>query len=240
MERHLSGLRVLNYGFSGLGYSHSYLDAINRVLDPNSARKVIVLGITPHSLTKGAARENGFTEWVKKSSFDRVCARHFGAAFHLFRPLDPGEVYRVFALFGLCNKVSYYQEYHPDGWVASYKVPETPQEGLERYSRIFDLDRSGPVDSKNVDLLIQTVAYWRLAGIEVYGFRPPNCSEMQELENRLSKFDEEAFRTKFEEAGGVWFECKKDSYRSYDSSHLHRNAAVRLSRRLAKKIAVLK
>ena len=59
---------------------------------------------------------------------------------------------------------------------------------------------------------------------------------MVDLERRLSGFDEETFRQRFVEAGGVWIDVARPDYHSYDHSHLDKESSEALSRLIAQAI----
>ena len=62
--------------------------------------------------------------------------------------------------------------------------------------------------------------------ISVYGFIPPSCREMYEMEDRISGFNEKEFISRFEAAGGVWIDIDPGGYHSFDGSHLRDDAAL--------------
>jgi len=238
MGRYLPNMKILNYGFSGAGFSGAYLRGLQGVLASDSGRKIIVLGITPHSLTEGAARRNGFLKWAKKSLLDKQMLSLSDPVLHFLRPVKSKEALSMLT-FGRFS-THYFQEYHRDGWVAGSKQPENPTEALKAYSGVFDPGKSGPVSEDIINELIKTVAKWRRKGIEVYGFRLPTCSAMMELEAKLAKFDEGTFVAKFEDAGGTWLAFDQTGYHTYDGSHLHREAAKAFSSELAQRIQAVK
>jgi hypothetical protein len=238
MSCHLPNMRILNYGFSSAGFSGAYLRGLENVLDDDSSRKMIVLGITPHSLTEGAARRNSFLSYAKKSRLEKNMLRLFDPIWHFLRPVESKEALAILT-FGHFS-THYFQEYHRDGWIAGHKQPGNPTEALRAYSVIFDPGKSGPVSEDIINELIKTVAQWRDKGIEVYGFRMPTCRAMIELEDKFAEFDEGAFVSKFEIAGGTWLAFDQTGYHTYDGSHLHREAAEKFSGELAQKIRAFK
>jgi hypothetical protein len=220
MARHLAGVRIFNFGFSSAGYSPDYLAAIEQVLDPASSRKAIILGITPFSLTPSASRNNGFMENRNRRAtglFDRVLEPLF---WHL-EPMGVG---------GLVNLIRqhhhYYEMFHANGWVAGRRVPEVPGDAVDRYGRVF---LGNAVAPSIEDGLLFQVRQWADAGVRVYGFRPPTCRKMVDLENERSGFAEKTFVVRFEAEGGIWLNLDQTAYHTYDGSHLREDAAVELS-----------
>lgn len=226
MQETLPEYRIANFGFSGNGLIPPYLEASERLLDPLSTRKTLVVAISPIALTPRAAADNGFLEVHRRHFVEASLERIFGNALHFLRPYEVSDVFN--ALVGRGN--GYYQVYHPDGWVASRTIPDNPMEGMKAYQKIFV---NNMVSEALIDGLIQAVQDWSAKGIRVYGVRLPCSSEMIALENAKSGFDEKALGERFELAGGKWISYADGEYHSYDGSHLREDAARRLSQDLA-------
>jgi hypothetical protein len=237
MAGDLPALRVRNYAFAGMGYSADYLRAVEGVLDPASRRKVIMLGVTPHSLSRGATEENGFIEHTSQPANRRAVTRAFGEVLRFFRRLS---VYELSYALGLPKGKVIYCHYERDGWAGFRQVPPDPRETLGLYRKLFDPARHGPASEEVAAGLIEAVRRWRRAGIEVYGFRPPSTPAMVALEREVAGFDEGAFVAAFEAAGGTWLRLEPLDYRTYDGSHLERDEARAFSRRFARKLRELR
>lgn len=239
MKEILPEIQVLNFGFANCAYTERYLRCAESVLDPSSARRIMVLGITPLSLTAGAAVRNEFLETLNKTGTQRFMALHCGWIMSLFKPIPVQELLdkktRASRL-NLRNPVRNYRCYYPDGWVAGYNDPENLQEGLDIYRGRFETNDFGPVSLEIIDGLIEQVSALRQRGIEVYGFRPPSSLAMVALENEKSGYDEITIARRFNEAGGIWLEFDPAKYASFDSSHLKPESAKQLSRDLAMRI----
>lgn len=236
MKQVLGDQRVLNFAFSGIGLSSPYIAAIEKVLDPKAEQPVVVLGISPHSLTKGAAKDNDFL-WRKKTPPTPVPA-FLSRFLHLFRPIPDREAFNLTAtLLGKGHRTDrYHQEYFANGWIASFRMPEDRKKGLKSYATIFDETRDGPVSQEVIEEFLSETRRLTSDGVTVFGFRPPSCPEMVVLENEKGGFDEKAVARAFENAGGIWLDMDQDAYHSYDGSHLHRESAEALSRALAEQI----
>jgi hypothetical protein len=129
------------------------------------------------------------------------------------------------------NQQGYYLEFHDDGWVASFTIPEDPLSALPSYREIFS---QTPVSPRLVQELVEQTRQWTQRGIQVFAFRVPSSQAMVDLENQMSGFDEAALVKAFEDAGGIWFPMPLAPYHSYDGSHLAKSAAEALSIDLAK------
>jgi hypothetical protein len=230
MRENLPDTRICNYGFSGTGFEERYLSVLPGLFTPGGRKKIIVLGITPLSLTPSACKNNGFLMYREKSVQDLWMIQVFGPFLYFFRPYDTEALYNQ--LMG--KGTLYYQYYHADGWVASYTVPERQDEALPLYKGYFKNNKVSVEICRN---LFEWTAQMRLKNITVIGFRPPAGKAMIELEKTDSGFDEESFVRDFIRAGGIWFSFPHQQYHSYDGSHLTEKSAVQLSYDLSKKIA---
>lgn len=118
--------------------------------------------------------------------------------------------------------------------MASWKVPADSTKALAEYTQDFT---KNTVDSLVVKNLLRRVDKWVKQGFKVYAFRPPTTNAMVALENRISGFDEGAFKESFETAGGQWISIPAIGYVSYNGSHLEKESALKLSYNLGKIIA---
>ncbi|MSP61434.1 MAG: hypothetical protein EXR72_14020 [Myxococcales bacterium] len=236
MKQFLGERRILNYGFSGNGYTAEYLRAIEEVLAADGGEKIIVLGITPHALTQRACATNGFKDLRRPTKGrPRLLAL-------LERKLD--EPFGGVRLKGLPSLVlggprftkRFHNHYHEDGWAPGGQNPET-DEAVEYYRGLF---KNNPVSDEIVARVEAAVVRWRARGIAVYGFRPPTTPGMLALEDGDGGFDEARFVARFERAGGVWLPVPGTGYASYDGSHLRDDAALRFSADLAPQLAAVR
>lgn len=224
MRFELGRLRIVNFAWSSSGFSPAYLAAIDRQLDPRSARASVVLGITPWTLTPRSETETNFVEWQRKSRLgleaDLLLGRVAGRLESLipFVPRLRGREYR--------------QDFQDDGWVASRLEPPDPEFALESYGRAFV---GNTVSRAMTDSVLKQVGLWRSRGVRVYAFRPPTTVAMVRLENDVSGFDQAGFVAAFTAAGGVWIDVPQARvYESYDGSHIVDRAATRFSHDLAR------
>lgn len=220
-------MSIFNFGFDHNAFTEAYLDEMERILDRSGAHPVMVLGISPQSLTLEAAQQNGFSSLRSLGRFDRFQRRYMSSLLVFFAP------YNLYvwadALRGIPG-FKYYQHHHEDGWVASRKEPEDPAYQIRRYQGRFD---NNQVNDDMVRRLMNRVRQWTLEGIHVFALRLPTSPAMWSLENRESGFDSRLFIHSLEEAGGIWLEIDPFAYHSYDGSHLREDAAVRLSNDIA-------
>lgn len=229
MKLFLPGQKICNFGFSGTGFERNYLDALPQLLDEQSRIKVIVLGITPLSLTPSACKNNGFLTVKNKNRLDLFISQKFDMFLHFFRPYDTEAFYTQLTGKGF----RYYQHYNLNGWVASYRVPENQNISLPLYKGYF---KNNYVTENICSYIFQWIIRMKSGGITVIGFRFPASSNMIDLENKQSGFDEQSFANRFIQAGGIWFYFPSGLYHTYDGSHLTKDSAIQLSHDLSEKI----
>lgn len=229
MKDVLGERRILNFAFSNNGYAREYLEAIDRVLDPNARRKAIVIGVSPFALTK-KLEGSGYLA-AQRPQWFRLRWKHFGDVLGFFEPIEPWQV--IDRLRGHPER-GFFREYHPDGWLASRLVPPKLTVTVVKAEREYLGDRVSPEVSAR---LIASVREWRGRGIEVYGFRTPAAPEVVRAEEVISGFDPVAFSTAWREAGGVWIDLPAREWSTYDGSHLVPEEAVVLSGIIARAIA---
>jgi len=231
MKKILPRHQILNYGFYGVCYSQDYLKAIEKVLNAESPQKTIILGISPHAITGSPEKMDGFRQAFEQAGTNKFLDIHLAGLVFFFEPMSFRDA--LYGLFPQLKKSHTFTEFFADGWVGCLVEPESKKHELRRYQKIFQQEQVSPQIQENV---LHFVSRWTAAGIRVYGFRPPSCTEMLILENELSGFNEDIFTQAFEAAGGIWLEINQLAYRTFDGSHLRRDAAQQLSVDLAQKI----
>ncbi len=227
------GGRALNFGFSGAGLDARYLDAVERVLDPASSPPVVVLAVSPWSLTPRAAGPNGFTaalEEQRRSSLPAVWLQRLDSVTHRLRPA-PLEVLPAEHTATRAAAESYRQEFRPDGWVASEQSPPQITRGLE--SVRANHAHANRVDPAILAAVQDRIRRWTGRGWHVVVFVPPGAPEVDRLARDLAGFDARAVARAVVDAGARWVDVGPDAFETYDGIHLTRASAVRLSRHLA-------
>jgi hypothetical protein len=234
METILPDYRIFNFGYSGTGLDSRMAAAAERRLDPKSDRKSIVLGVTPLGLTPYAARDDHYLQELNRPA-DYVFLRLYWLPLvRSFEALDLRNIPNLFTGDArLRSQAGYYQEFHDDGWIASWSIPEDPYRTLPSFRDIFS---SSPVSPRLIQGLIDQTRQWTAQGIHVYAYRVPSSPAMVALENQMSGFDEADFVKQFEAAGGIWYSIPLAPYYSFDGSHLVKQSAQQLSLDLAKLI----
>lgn len=220
-------MKILNFGYSSAGMSGQLLESGEEKLD-SGGQKIIVLGLTPYSLTASAALNEHF------KGFKRAIYWPFKIPF-LTTIVAPHETVWVITYL-LGSKISdYFQIPHPDGWIESDRPSVNFDEALKEYKHKFSKERIS-VEVQNE--MLEQVRVWGRKGIKVFGFRPPASKSMEDLEDKLSGYDEARIKDLFLDSGGLWIDFPdRYFYETYDGSHLKAQSAQKLSLALAQYIS---
>ncbi len=233
LEAALGG-QAANLGFSGLGYEERYCDYVQGLLRPDG-RRIVILSITPSSLTSRSARENGFLDAVGHRPRWGAAARWLNGPFH--RRFEPFTYFEILEMLGLrAQQFVYFEDYRATGWVASDQQPRDPTRAGPSYREFF---HGNPVDARVSKALLERVRRWAGAGIRVVALRMPIGTSLHQIEREESGMDWDGFRSAFQAAGGKWLgDFSADpAFPTYDGSHLTANSAEAFSRAVAAAIS---
>lgn len=227
MSHHLSSMRILNYGWASAGFDAIFLDAVEDRVSEAAGHRIVVLGITPHSLTEAAAVNNAFKAWHITNPLHRSLRRRSLGLVAFFSPSRPIDLVKAVISTKRVN-------YAETGWTGIQTSERRYDLTMDTYRRLFEGSAVSPAISQGV---LSRVASWRQAGIKVFGFSPPVSTEMTRFEDDVSGFDRVGFAAAFREAGGTWLSFRSDDYDSYDGSHLEVEGARRFSASLGTALA---
>jgi hypothetical protein len=214
---------ILNFGFSSGGLNPEMYAAAEGRLDPASRHKAILFGVSPQTLCPRTESNDHFMQEMNRPP-DYVFLHLYWLP--LVSGLEPLNLSAWGQPPASDTQEGYYLEFHDDGWVASWTVPEVPDSQIESYREIFSTTQVSP---RLVQALLDQTRQWVSQGIRVYAYRPPTSQAMADLENQQSGFNEAQFAAQFKAAGGTWFSIPLAPYHSYDGSHLVKASAVKLS-----------
>ncbi|MCK5066021.1 MAG: hypothetical protein KAR16_01220 [Bacteroidales bacterium] len=225
------GIESFNYAYWANGYGKDYLEGIEKKMDSGSDFRMIVLGVSPHSLTKKTARSKHY-QWEQSRSKEHVLQTlYFSKIQEIFTPYDAIELAEK--LTGKSKPNNYRITYHPNGWVESYWIVSDTTHAARSYKNLFKDD---PVSDEVIQGLLEFVERWTNMGIVVVGFRPPASYTIRGYERDRGGFSEVGFVERFTNAGGIWIPVSPDAYQTFDGSHLEHKSAMRLSGDLARQI----
>lgn len=222
MQTTLPGKKIANFAFSGAGLTGEYLAASARLLAPTAIPPVIVLGITPRSLTPVAAENHDYRAWAKTRAIERWGLAQLSDVLFFLTPENP------VLLFGrpIAGAPRYQQNPHETGWLPVNRIPRDPDASLDEYVSLFAKTQ---VSDQVVRELVSAVGGWHERGISVFAFRPPTSRWMIELEDTRSGFQQNAVRDALERVGAKWLEVGGDAYHTVDGNHLTPDSAIEFS-----------
>ena len=229
VSEQLGGLEVINFGFSSGGYNDVMFNEINNRLKMNNETSIIVLGLTPYSLTPKAQENQHFNQEKNRDRKEVLNRRFINPALNFFDPIKPTDLIHI-------NKSpkGYQERFRSHGWVESRKTPFNPKAALPIYVKDF---KDNLVSKDVLESLYGQIKLWQEKGIEVFAFRMPTTLEMETLENAISGYREKEIKKGVEEAGGKWIYIKdRYLYISYDGSHLTDTSAKEFSTYLGRQI----
>ncbi len=227
VSKELNGIEVLNFGYSSGGHNDVMFNEVESRLKGKSNLKIIVLGLTPYSLTPKAQTNKHYLQEKNRDLKDIYNRRFVNPLFSFFDPIKPTDI-----IYYNDTVPGYYERFKKDGWVESKKIPFNPKAALPVYVKDFKENKVSDEILKNLYKQIKT---WTGKGIKVYAFRVPTTNEMEALENELSGYLENEIKEDVENSGGKWINIE-DSYISYDGSHLEKESAKEFSSYLGKYI----
>ncbi len=232
------GLRGFNFAFSNGALTPDYLRTAAAKLRPDG-RRILVLAITPHSLTPRAAISNGYVDLLRRDDWEIDWAIRAEKGMRWTAPWTAGALGEFLTSFdrNAPNEAARNPEtYHSNGWVSS-PLPADPDPDLTIYERDF---RGNQVTQKNLEDLYRTISDLDRGGVTVLAFLMPSCAGMESLEDRLSGLgDRRDFAEKMFEAGANWRTYDGPPTQTYDGSHLNQKEAELVSRWLARQVSSL-
>ncbi|MCY1723534.1 hypothetical protein OU798_24495 [Prolixibacteraceae bacterium Z1-6] len=232
MKEILSGYKIINLGYGSAGYGDIMLNEINKRIDFESKKSMVILGITPLSLThEGEMNWHLRTELATKKE-ELIELLYFKKISQFFIPFTFSEMEKH--VKGKDFYTSKKQEYLDGGWVATYEEKPWEIAALKSYSTRFI---NNQVLESNINRLVKATGEWTEKGIQVFAFRPPTTEKMVALEDSLSGFNESNIRERLENKGAIYLDFEMDKYTTFDGSHLQKESAIRFSKDLANAIA---
>lgn len=230
-ESELEGYNAHNYAYWSNGMGRIYLEGLEQKVDMDSDLKLIVLGITPHSLTPNAARCEHYIYEMSRSKEQVLQSLYLSRVQEVFAPYGALELIRKIG--GKSKPSNYRITYHQNGWVESHWIQPDTGYSAQFYEDIFTENR---VNGEVINGFMEYVERWSGMGIHVAAFRPPTSQTIRNLEHERGGFDEEDFIERFTSAGGIWIPLDNDAYQTFDGNHVEHLSAMRLSADLARSI----
>jgi len=231
MKKVLPDYNILNLGYSNGGLNDPLFSEATKKLDEKSNTRIIVIGITPASLTEEASQNEHLKQELRRKKTEVYQRIYLNPYLQFFEPTKPNVI--IDSIFNHQKTNNYYEHFTKCGFVGGRKDKYDTNEALESYRKQFLREQVSEAVILN---LMDQIQKWKMKGIQVYGYRPPSTEKMEILENEMSGFNEESFIEQFKNAGGIWIDIDMQNLRSYDGSHLDEESAEKVSKELAKKI----
>lgn len=223
-------LQAVNLGYSSAGYDLEYLEFLTSRLKPKGKR-ILVLGVTPHSLTLEGAKNELYHEHQNKGHFELIKGLYLSQYLKHFAPYKATELKDYF-LNGVSDD-GYFEDFQEDGWVHSHRLPEDSLTAIEIYQKLFT---DYQVSDTLISNFLNRISAIEKSGIEVIAFRPPTFEMMRNVEDSLSGYKEDYMRDEMELRGCTWIDFNPAEFHTYDGSHLHYQSAEHLSRLIGEEI----
>lgn len=233
LENAPDGLDVINLGFSSAGYSNEYIDFLISRINHLDSPKILILGITPHSLTENALKNKAFHQYKRIQGFKKFRGLYLSKYLKVFSPYKLSDF--INSKYNISNG-NYFENFTSAGWVGSSRLPMDSTKALINYKKIFS---SIKVNKGSADNLCARIKKLTDNGVIVIVFRPPTTMQMENLEDTLSGFNESQLKKSLIYNGAHWVDFSNSDYVSYDGSHLHYLSAHLLSNKLGSEVNLL-
>ena len=218
-------LKAFNFAFNALGYGKDYLDSVKSKIDIAGKRKIIVLGITPKSLTPFSLTTSEFKTQKNKSSFEKFQQRYLSQTSDKFKPISISNLFLEYTT----QKV--FKDYNSNGWMSLDAFPMDESYAIKLYSTTFKDNRVSDSIVHNVLVFVHECTR---QGFEIYGIRPPVSEAIYGLEAEdHTGFNAAKFIDCFEQNGGRWLDFNVKKFEYSDGSHLSIASANNLSADIA-------
>ena len=221
----IQGASTLNFGFSGGSVNGLMLSKAKKKLTGDSSRKVMLVAISPHSLTKRSSENTSYNLIASKPAYEVFEYQYLGWLLALFDPIKPIDVW--YEMLDI-RRGSYYF-FETGGWKYAEVYPKDSS-ALKGYPRAF---ANNPIDRTVIDELFSNVEELSRSNILVIGFRVPSIPEMWAIEDSITSFEQLNIPERFESAGGHWLDFPPSGYSSFDASHLTRESAIKFSQEVS-------
>ena len=223
-------LTCQNFGFHSAGYSQEYLDFLFSKLDfSKNDPPVLLLGITPNSLTENARRNTQLKQYQTFDNLEKDKLQTFDFLYSLISPFRTKEVLR--SIFNIDAPEEVTITYHQDGWEEVYFTKIDSNIAFESYNEIFT---DNEVINNSVMEFIINLKEIKKKNVKIVLFKPPTSFSIDFIEDQKSKFDELLFIDELSKIDVHYYEFDKKNFTCSDGSHLQPKSAKEFSNQLSK------
>ena len=227
VENIIENIKAKNLGFSSGGFNEEVFQLINKYLDIDKNNNIVLICLTPFSLTNSAYKSGHIKSLKKNIGFEKWKINNITKKLIFFDPIIPSEIAARYFGYG------YYHKYYDNGWIESEKHPINRDVALKLYAKEF---ANNKFSEKSFQVLLENIYKLTNKNVKVFVLRMPVYSKLKKLEDSLSGFDDDIVKTKIINNGGKWLDIDESRYSTYDGSHLDGTSARLFSVHIAKKI----
>lgn len=227
IENIIENYEAKNLGFSSGGFNEDIFKLINKYLDTNKSDNIVLICLTPFSLTNSAYASGHIKSLKRNIGFENWKINNLTKNLSFFDPIIPSEIAARYFDYG------YYHKYYGNGWVESEKKPVNRAAALKSYTKEFSNNK---FSEKSFQVLLKNISDLTNNNVKVFALRMPVYYKLKTLEDSLSGFNENIVKSKIISNGGKWLDIDESRYSTYDGSHLDGGSARLLSKNIAKKI----
>lgn len=227
VETIFKNFEAKNLGFSSGGFNEEIFKLINKYLDTKKSDNIVLICLTPFSLTNSAYESGHIKSLEKNRGFENWKINNLTKRLTFFDPIIPSEIAARYYGYG------YYHKYYENGWIESEKHPKNRDIAPKLYAKEF---ANNNFSEKSFQVLLDNIYDLTNKNVKVFTLRMPVYHKLKALEDSLSGFNEEIVKSRIINNGGSWLNIQDSLYSTYDGSHLDGESAKLLSRDIAKKI----
>lgn len=218
--------KIYNLGYSSAGFSEEYFEFVTSKFRKNRESKILILGVTPHSLTKEAFKNEHLHQFLNLSKIEISKSLHLTKLNSFFSAIDISVLLKELSYPGNIED-HYIQNYTKYGWIISDQKRRDNTEALKSYRKTFSKYKVTP---KEVDSFLKNISTCINQGFTVIVFRPPTSIKLKVLEDTLSGYQENDIKKRVQKLGAYWLDIDIKKFETYDGSHLTPESSIKLSK----------
>lgn len=223
-----------NLAFSSGGMNESMMRLIDAKLERKNDKKVVILGISPYSLTEKARKNECYNSYYGKLKIKGdslfISSRGLRLLDIITMPIN-----KIFTI-GSPNAKKIHKgkvfskQYHDNGWCETVVYGDT-KKSIEKTLEMYETRdfKNNPISPASISEMLTYIRKWTNEGVQVFAFRPPTCDAMEDIEERKTEFSSFMLEDEIRKHGGTWIEIPRTGWVSYDASHVDAESAKKLS-----------
>lgn len=216
---------AFNFGFSSASITPYFIEKAASLLKPDG-KKVLILGVTPHSLSGPYKKYNAHLKglekkWSKNVDLEALAGGEKTYSFDSFIKDPTDDLTRHFQGSKAPKRVTYYRS----GFVGTATMTESHKKALDSYKKTFSKVRFDP---EMMNSSCEKISELVERDYKVYFYFPPVPGSMTGLEKGLGQFSFELLVERWKGCGAEPIEVE-GNFLSYDGSHLNELSAYNLA-----------